>query len=414
MRVPLLGLLAMIALATALPLVPAGQYPTGKQLVLDFLMVGDVDGWVNHLGDDEPAITMTLVPCRAFALAMPDADLYRLSRVYFPRTKERLSEFEVLFFNHPRLSFFTFLQQEMMVNFVATKGKVSIAYPLSHYEDVQVPWLNSPLCKAFPVDAERFYAAKTLGLPDEFPGFAGLELELGRPPVFSVFQPAGLFGAKIYEKARPAYAKEGATVWLTMTGGPANVPKAPAFISWPYGSSIAWAFGLHPGSRLKHWTEKGDWWELAFLNVCIYTMGEETLNFDELVEMRLVKSQFAFYRGLSSMFQSIVDFVSTMGANTALAERLQLEADARRAMAEAYYLSREFDLASEEMEEALEVAHRATDEATRAKERALTWIYLSEWLATAAASLVSALAVWGLMIRRRLYREVGTTQARHL
>jgi len=377
-------------------------------------MVGDVDGWVNHLADDEPAIKITLVPCRAFALTLPDADLHRLSRVYFPRTEGRLAEFEVLFFNHPRLSFFTILQQEMMVDFVSTKGKVSIAYPLSHYEDVQVPWLNSPLCQAFPVDAEKFYAAKSLGLPDEFPGFAGLRLEPDRPPVFSVFEPAGLFNAKIYESARPAYAKEGATVWLTMTGGPTNVPEAPAFISWPYGSSLAWAFGLHPGDRLKHWIEKGEWWELAFLNVCLYTRDEETLHFDELVQMRLVKSQFSFYRGLTSIFQSIVDFVSTIGANTAAGERLLLEADATKAVAEQDYLAREFDLASTTMEEALEIAHRATNEAAKAKQRALTWIYLSEWLAAAAVSMISAYALWGLMIRRRLYREVATTQARHL
>jgi len=229
-----------------------------------------------------------------------------------------------------------------------------------------------------------------------------------------VLEPAGLFNVKIYESARPAYAKEGATVWLTMTGGPANLPEAPAFISWPYGSSLAWVFGLHPGDRLKHWTEKGDWWELAFMNVCLYTMDEETLHFDELVQMCLVKSQFSFYRGLTSMFQSVVDFVSTIGANTAAGEKLLLEADAAKAVAEQNYLAREFDPASTKMEEALEIAHRATNEAAKAKQRALTWIYLSEWLAAVAVSMISAYALWGLMIRRKLYREVATTQGRRL
>ena len=405
---------ASFVLLVLYPIAIAQKDLGSRQLVLDFLMVGDVDGWVNHLGDAEPAIDITLVPCRAFSAGLPDNYLYRISRIYFPRTREHMTEYDVLFFNHPRLSFFTILQQEMMVDFIATKDKASIAYPLSHYLDVQVPWLNSPICRAFPVDAEKFYSAMEKNIPDEFDGLTRLRLEPGRPPVFSVFERTGMFDARIYESSRPAYAKEGATIWVYMIDGPKSMPEAPAFLSWRYGDSLSWAFGLHPGARAKHWAEMGDWWELAFLNICYYTMGRGILEFDELLNMRMVKSQFSFYRDSSSMFQSIVDFVSKVGANTAEGEMMLLEGDEIRAEAETDYLQGEYEGAKTKMEEALEIATQAMDEAIKAKDRALTWIYLSEWFATAAVLLVSGVLLWGLMIRRKLYREVITTQTRHL
>jgi hypothetical protein len=83
--------------------------------VLKFILLGDIVGWPNHLGDDEPAVDVTLVPCRAFGQDLSDDYLKRWSRIYFPRTSETLLAYDVLFFNHPRLSFFTLLQQEMMV-----------------------------------------------------------------------------------------------------------------------------------------------------------------------------------------------------------------------------------------------------------------------------------------------------------
>jgi len=84
-------------------------------------MVGDLRGWPNHLGDDEPAIDVTLVLARAFGQQVSNEYLYRQSRMYFPRTQEDLMDYDVLFFNHPRLDFFTPSQ---------SKYKVSVFLPL--------------------------------------------------------------------------------------------------------------------------------------------------------------------------------------------------------------------------------------------------------------------------------------------
>ncbi len=56
------------------------------------------------------------------------------------------------------------------------------------------------------------------------------------------------------------------------------------------------------------------------------------------------------------------------------------------------------------------MANQAMDEAKDAKDSALLWIYVIEWMATTATALMSGVVVWWLMIRRRLYREVTVTR----
>lgn len=381
-------------------------------LVMEFLMVGDVQGWPNHLGDAQPAIDITLVPCRSFFLDYSDDDLQRLSRIYFPRNMDVLNEYEVLFFNHPRLNFLPVPQHFMMVDFVGTEGKVSIAYPLSHYAEVQGPWLNSPLSEAFPVDVEKFASAVNQGLPDEFGGYTGLRLEIEDPPVFANFRPSEIFDSKIYQWSRPAFAKPGSTIWVYMTDGPPSLPEAPAFLSRPYGDSEAWAFGIHPNHKGWHWAVAGEWWELQFLNICFYTSGRDILEFDEILNMKRVKSQLLHFRELESMFQGVVDFVSKVGANTAESEAILLEAQILRDEAELDYLEGAYESATDTIDEALEVVNRAMDAAMEAKDRALTWIYISEWLATSAVAMLSGFVLWSLMVRRILYRGVGITRLR--
>ena len=401
------------ALTTLVVSQAVASAPVSKhELVLDFLMVGDLQGWPNHLGDDEPAIDITLVPARAFELGVPDEDLYRLSRIYFPRNMQGMLEYDVLFFNHPRLSFFTPEQQETMVDFVGTEGKVSIAYPLSTYAEVQIPWLNSPLSQVFPVDMEKYVYGTPQAILDGWWENVRLRVAPGLPPVFSAFESTGIFGARIYRTSRPCHAKEGATIWLYMIDGPPAMPEAPAFISWPYGASDAWAFGIHPGEDRPQWEKAGAWWELIFLNVCFYSSGREILSFEEGVHKRSVKSQFSYFRESASMFRGIIDFVTRLGAVPNQAESTLSQANLAKSEAEMDYLERRYEEAGEKMEQALQLVNQAMDEAKLAKERALFWIYLSEWMATTAAALASGVVVWWLMIRRGLYREVTTTQFR--
>ena len=44
------------------------------------------------------------------------------------------------------------------------------------------------------------------------------------------------------------------------------------------------------------------------------------------------------------------------------------------------------------------------------KERALLWIYLTEWIVVASTGMICAVVVWTLMVRRKFYREAGISR----
>jgi hypothetical protein len=54
----------------------------------------------------------------------------------------------------------------------------------------------------------------------------------------------------------------------------------------------------------------------------------------------------------------------------------------------------------------LDISNRAME----LKDRALFWVYLTEWSAVTGTLLASGFLVYDLLVKRRLYREVDTTR----
>jgi uncharacterized membrane protein len=54
----------------------------------------------------------------------------------------------------------------------------------------------------------------------------------------------------------------------------------------------------------------------------------------------------------------------------------------------------------------------ADDLAVKAKDTALLWVYVTEWLVVSGALLACGSVLWSLMVRRRLYRQVHATRIR--
>lgn len=111
-----------------------------------------------------------------------------------------------------------------------------------------------------------------------------------------------------------------------------------------------------------------------------------------------------------SMLLALIEFADSFGANTArinvrLDEANQLIVDSLPAY---------FELRFEEVLEAYEkvedeIAEIEVD-AVKLKNRALLWVYIIEWTTVSGTAMVTGFLLWSLMIRRALYREVGTTK----
>jgi hypothetical protein len=46
----------------------------------------------------------------------------------------------------------------------------------------------------------------------------------------------------------------------------------------------------------------------------------------------------------------------------------------------------------------------------RMKDQVMVWIYVIEWATVTATFAIGVYGVWTLMVRRRLYRDVGRTR----
>jgi len=65
-------------------------------------------------------------------------------------------------------------------------------------------------------------------------------------------------------------------------------------------------------------------------------------------------------------------------------------------------------------EDVIEILEEAYDLAFEARDEALFWIFLTEWLTVSGTGLICGFIVWTLMIKRRLYKEVQVTRGGRL
>ena len=112
----------------------------------------------------------------------------------------------------------------------------------------------------------------------------------------------------------------------------------------------------------------------------------------------------------SSLLLNLLEFIEDFGASTQGVMRdLDLTND-MIAGARQDYIELRFDEVTEVYDGILDVLEELEKDAIQLKERALLWVYLIEWLAVSGVSLVTGFVLWTVMVRRRLYREIGTTR----
>jgi hypothetical protein len=107
---------------------------------------------------------------------------------------------------------------------------------------------------------------------------------------------------------------------------------------------------------------------------------------------------------------SLINFVERFGANVNTIERSLAEVDLNYTRAQELYREQEWDRSLAVMDGLHKDLAELDDQAIRLKETALFWIYVIEWLIVTGALFASGAVLWTLMVRRRLYGEVGSTR----
>jgi uncharacterized membrane protein len=105
-----------------------------------------------------------------------------------------------------------------------------------------------------------------------------------------------------------------------------------------------------------------------------------------------------------------IEFVSKFGAVLDRVDEKLGEVEESVGQAKQSFIDLELAESLEEIEHALTLLGEADDLAIKAKHKALFWVYVTEWLVVTATLLVFGSVLWGLMVRRKLYKQVHATR----
>jgi hypothetical protein len=143
-------------------------------------------------------------------------------------------------------------------------------------------------------------------------------------------------------------------------------------------------------------------------NIIWFSIGRD-LPEDPLMVHDL-RRRFFDYNIRKRLLVSLLEFVEKFGANPVNEYTQLMEVDKLHQQGRDLYLDMDFESAYDTMGIALDEIQVLDGEVMKLKDKALTWIYLVEWLVTTGVLLISGFAVWSLMVRRALYREVRVTR----
>jgi len=114
------------------------------------------------------------------------------------------------------------------------------------------------------------------------------------------------------------------------------------------------------------------------------------------------------------MITGTMEFISRFGARSKKVDEKIAEAEEVLSTARGYFVDLELTRSLEEAERVIMLLREADDLALKAKQNALFWVYVIEWLVVTATLLLCGSVLWTLMVRRRLYREVSATRMKRL
>lgn len=348
---------------------------------------------IEPLVDATPVIASQVVASDSFGYQGPEM-IKRAIRLYMPRTFRQLVDgTDVVILSDSTLFVFAASHIDWFARSVRDEG-LALMMAGGHESYHMGGWQATVVADVLPVDCLPYTTGS---------GFAHI-LQLDNEFLSSIpWKGIGTigFGGSNGVAVRP-WATELA-VFRIASGGEnpmmvvGDVGKGRSFAFTP-----DWTFGW--GEAFSRWEYYGDFCN----NLMLYLAGQRVPQEMEILHAaRKGLLNLDIARGL---LISMFEFVERFGANPASIGEMLDEVDSLRREAEVLYIDQQFAESLEKTLEAIAAAGRAEEEAVRLKNSALFWVYLVEWLVVTATLLISGMAAWSLMVRRRYFREVRSTR----
>lgn len=356
----------------------------------------------------EPMIDYIWVPSRDMGYGLQTMN--KLIRQYFPRSYEKLREYDFILLHSPEVYFFSSKQVEWMYDAIEDgAGAINTASVMSQIAQIHNAWANSVLSDAFPNDAPAVVERGQGGTS----AIESFHLRVNRQfpdPVLTPFLPYGIEGIAAAD-SRLIILREGAQAIAYQVGNhPGN--DVPFLAAWEFGKGRTLTTGDVCGASsffsYPTWVGLSDYIPDIFLNLIFY--GTRRGLIEDVQIYHHLRTNFLQIRTRLGVLISLLDFVEKFGASSA---SINAEINDLRDMihdADERYLEGDFASAEEALSA---VEARFTDVealARRLKDTALAWVYAIEWLTMTSTLMISSVILWSLMVKRRLYRSVGATR----
>lgn len=375
-----------------------------------------VFSWCN----DDPLMVLTIIPTRFGAISYEAEDAKRLIRLYFPRKFDETTV-DVLLFSAGDVVHYTSSQIATMTSGVrggvAAMADCGGTSAILQYIE---PWVASGIGEIFPNDVAAVLSAGYTFVTGTYPGYflKGIPYTVrvrtdapGNP--FSPFLAVGIEQVHGFAP-RNMIPRPGSTILADMVGAQGFLKSEPPFsVTWEYenGRTLVVSEWLgHPfwgdyGADI-HQSENRYGHEM-FLNLVLYLAGRPISQ--DIVEMHRTNQDREEMRFRRDNVISAIDFAASFGVNTqSVAEELAT-IDARMKEADALYLDGEFGQSSETVASCISSLEDLFGKTLALKDMALAYLYLSEWLAVTGTLVICGSVLYEVMVRRRVYRVVGTT-----
>jgi hypothetical protein len=344
----------------------------------------------------EPRFELTIVPCDLEVMEISDA--VRFTRLYLPRTYKELNlSYDILLPNNisPRvietriLGFFPRAVEEdalgaYLVGFDYWGGTNDIGF-----------WQNLAFYEVLPCDIDTG--------PYQYPEDGKIYYTILRTePVFDL--PGNIENIVMFEnRGGDILPRPGSVVHAVWRGR-----GTPALVTGRYGEGITLqldqAWNDFPVESMRAYRYFPD----LIYNQIFFVVDVEPP--DDLELVHRTREMFIDVRARRTVTVSLLEFVDMFGGKIGEIEGEIARLDDRYRVAERGYIDGGYLEASEILEDIMSQYGALEPQIARVKDRALAWIYASEWIAVSATSMLCGVFLWALMVRKSLYKEAGSSR----
>jgi hypothetical protein len=358
-----------------------------NQLVLQWVMA-------------EPRFSLTIVPCDTYFISLPVA--MRMTRLYLPRSYAGLNATQDVVVLHN-------------IEPAIIPGKVLASIQRALEEDAFGLGLISYMFWGAGAGTNAVEVWMTLALYDAFPAeidtSRDIPAAMGRTYWRVVRRDPILNLPDLEKQPMQVFGNHGGDIWPR----PGSVIHAvwrgrgtPVLVTGDYGTGRTLQLGHGWHNPPDHVFQNYRYMPDLHYNQLYFLADVPPPEDIELAHR--TRELFIDVRVRKSVTIATMDFVDRFGARLDEVEEELSELDPMVREAERSYLSGDLQAAGEVLEEVMESYPAIEESLTRLKERTMTWIYVSEWVVIVSTAMVCGTLVWGLMVRRRLYRAVATTR----